>query len=57
MLFWIVVGIMIYLAIGIALLIWAVTSDPWGGLILHFAVPAVLLWPYFVVREIINKFK
>ncbi len=55
MLFWIVIGIVIYLAIGIGLLVWAVTSDPWGGLILEFALSFILLWPYFLIRGFLQR--
>jgi hypothetical protein len=52
---WIIVGIIIYLAIGVGLLIYAVMTDPWGGLILHFAIPFVLLYPYFILRSLLQK--
>ncbi|MGK8429870.1 hypothetical protein OF864_01185 [Bacillus cereus] len=54
MIFWIVIGIVVYLAIGVGLLVWAVTSDPWGGMILEYALPVILIWPLFVFLAIKN---
>lgn len=55
MLTWIIIGVIIYLLIGVGLLIHAVTSDPWGGLILHFAIPFVLFYPYFIITSLIRR--
>jgi hypothetical protein len=47
-----ILGIAIYLIIGIALLIYAVTSDPWGGLLLEMWWFIILLWPLLIIRSI-----
>lgn len=55
MIFWIVIGIVVYLTIGVGLLVWAVASDPWGGMILEYALPVILIWPLFVFLAIKNR--
>ncbi|HDR8161917.1 TPA: hypothetical protein QC072_004875 [Bacillus cereus] len=55
MILWIVIGIVVYLTIGVGLLVWAVTSDPWGGMILEYAIPVILIWPLFVLLAIKNR--
>lgn len=53
---WLIIGVIIYLTIGIGLMVYAVKADPsWGGLLLHFAVPLVLFWPYFIIRSLFNR--
>jgi len=51
----IIVGVVIYLIIGVGLLIHAVKSDPWGGLLIHFAIPLILFYPYFIVRSCLRR--
>jgi hypothetical protein len=46
-----ILGIVIYLLIGIGLLIYAVTSDPWGGLLLEMWWFVILLWPLLIIRS------
>ncbi|SEG79306.1 hypothetical protein SAMN04487919_1273 [Bacillus sp. ok061] len=55
MLTWITIGVLIYLVIGIGLLVWSVTTSSWGGLILHFAIPIILFWPYFIIRSLFDR--
>ncbi|MEK4617684.1 hypothetical protein NYE71_32230 [Bacillus sp. FSL K6-0273] len=55
MLTWITIGVLIYLVIGIGLLVWSVTTSSWGGLILHFAIPIILFWPYFIIRSLCDR--
>ena len=58
MILWIVIGIVVYLTIGVGLLVWAVTSYPWGGMILEYALPVILIWPLFVflaIKIVLNK--
>ncbi|MGE7635494.1 hypothetical protein ACQKMZ_25345 [Bacillus paramycoides] len=53
MVIWLIVGVIIYLTIGIGLIVYVVKTDPsWGGLLLHFAVPLILFWPYFIIRSL-----
>jgi hypothetical protein len=52
MLSWIILGVIIYLLIGIGILIHAVRTDPYGGFILHFAIPFILFYPYFIFRSV-----
>ncbi|MGG0731054.1 hypothetical protein [Bacillus paramycoides] len=56
MVIWLIVGVIIYLTIGIGLIVYAVKTDlSWGGLLLHFAVPLILFWPYFIIRNLFNR--
>jgi hypothetical protein len=50
-----IIGITIYLIIGIGLLIYAITSDPWGGLLLGLWWLVILLWPYLIVRSLFDR--
>ncbi|EOP68311.1 hypothetical protein KOW_03520 [Bacillus cereus VDM006] len=55
MIIWIIIGTIIYLAIGIGLIVYAVKTDPWGGLLLHFAIPLILFWPYVIIRSLFDR--
>lgn len=57
MLSYILIGIVLYLLIGVGLLIYAVTTSNWGGLILHFWYLIILLYPYLIVRSLIEGFR
>jgi hypothetical protein len=48
---WIIVGVIIYLLIGVGLLVYTVKTDPWGGLLLEVAIPLILFYPYFIIRS------
>lgn len=54
MLLWILLGLLIYLAIGIALFIWVVVTDDYGGFIIGFAVPFILFYPFIIVTSIFS---
>ena len=46
------IGVFIYLAIGISVLFYAVKNDKYGGFILHFGWIVILFWPYLLLRKI-----
>jgi hypothetical protein len=50
-----IIGIAIYLLIGIGLLFWIAYSEDWGALIFHIAIPFILLYPYFLIRDWLSK--
>lgn len=55
MLTWIISGVIIYLLIGIGIVVHAVKTDSYGGFVLHFAVPLILFYPYFIIRSLFNR--
>lgn len=55
MLSWIILAIIIYLLIGVAILIYGVVSDPYGGFILHFWWAVILFYPYMIVRSLLDR--
>jgi hypothetical protein len=55
MLIWIILGVIIYLLIGVGILIYAVKTDPWGGLILHVWWLVILFYPYFIIRSLLSR--
>lgn len=50
-----IIGVGIYLAIGIALLIWMVAKEPWGGLALHFWWVIIFFYPFLIVRMFFSR--
>lgn len=55
---WVLIGIAIYLVIGIILVHRAITKDPWGGLLLEYPLLLILIilcYPYFIIRDKLNK--
>jgi hypothetical protein len=52
MIIWISIGVVLYLLIGVSLLIWAVKSDPWGGLLLEVWWLVLLIWPLLLIRSL-----
>ncbi|MEF8680452.1 UNVERIFIED_CONTAM: hypothetical protein ORM23_10135 [Bacillus cereus] len=54
---WWILAISIYLLIGVALLIWIITTDSWGSFFLYpfFAVVIVLGWLPLMVRSIVQE--
>jgi hypothetical protein len=49
------IGISIYLIIGILILIWTVTTDKYGGLILHFWWLVVFFYPFLYIRSLFDR--
>ncbi|PEE32905.1 hypothetical protein CN271_24670 [Bacillus cereus] len=54
---WWTITIGLYLVIGLALLIWIITTERWGSLFLYpvFAVVIVLGWLPLMVRSIVQE--
>lgn len=52
---WIILGMVVYLLIGIVIVTYVVLTDPYGGFVLHFAIPLVFLYPYFIVRSWLSR--
>ncbi|MES1051789.1 hypothetical protein FOA24_21375 [Bacillus thuringiensis] len=54
---WWIIAIGLYLVIGLALLIWIITTDSWGSLFLYpvFAAVIVLGWLPLMVRGIVQE--
>jgi hypothetical protein len=45
------IGIAIYLVIGIGILIWCVTTDPYGGFVLEFWWLVVFFYPLLIINS------
>ncbi|QOV08303.1 hypothetical protein Kirov_104 [Bacillus phage Kirov] len=45
------IGIGIYLGIGVALFLGILFTDPWGFLALYYAIPIIFFYPLLVVRS------
>jgi hypothetical protein len=56
MMVWII-GIIIYLLIGLGLLIGVVLSDPWGGLVLEMWWMVIFFYPILIVWSIYQNMK
>lgn len=52
-----IIAIAIYLIIGVAILVHAVTTDPWGGLLIEIWWLIVLFYPILIVWSLWQKFK
>ncbi|MCU4715941.1 hypothetical protein OCE25_27205 [Bacillus cereus] len=54
---WWTIAIGLYLVIGLALLIWIITTESWGSLFLYpvFAVVIVLGWLPLIVRSFVQE--
>jgi hypothetical protein len=50
-----IIGIAIYLLIGVAILIYGTVSDPYGGFILEFWWLVILFYPYLIVRSLLDR--
>jgi hypothetical protein len=50
-----VIGIAIYLLIGVAILIYGTVTDTYGGLILEFWWLVILFYPYLIVRSLLDR--
>jgi hypothetical protein len=48
----IILGILLYISIGIGVLIYIVKTDKYGGLVLEIAPLVVLGYPYLIVRSL-----
>lgn len=51
-----IICLVIYLAIGVGLLVWACT-DPWGGLLLEIWYLIVFLWPLMLAFSLWQNIK
>jgi hypothetical protein len=54
MLTWILIALGVYVLIGVILFLWAIFTDPWGGLILAYAPLIIFGYPYLWIRAIID---
>lgn len=55
MIFWIIIGIIIYLLVGVGVVTYAVLTDPYGGFILYFAPLLIVAYPYFIIKNWFEK--
>jgi len=50
-----ILGVMVYLLIGIGLLFYIVKTDKYGGFVLHFWWLVVFFYPYLLVRNLFSR--
>jgi hypothetical protein len=55
MITWIILGVILYLLIGVGILIYSVKTDSYAGFVLHFAIPLILFYPYFIIRSFFSR--
>jgi hypothetical protein len=54
---WILIGVVIYLLIGVAILLHIIRSEPWGGLVLEVWYLVVFFYPILIIRYLIAVVK
>lgn len=50
-----IIGIIIYIIIGIGILIWITTTDQWGGLVLEYWWLVIFFYPILFINSLIRR--